>query len=261
MNWSEKTLSIQHRNGGSISANLSTPSSPISTLVVLCHGFLSNQNSRTNQRLTELLLPKGIGTLRFDWVGMGESEEKFEDITVSACIQQLGRILDFLVSEGFCNLGIIGSSFGGLLSLLVAPNHPAVKAIGLKCPVPDFPELLEREFGKDSMTVWKRTNLIPNILGGNDPIPLRYSFYEDCLAFNAFESARMIQAPTLIVHGDQDELVPLQQIVRLEKVLPHKKKLHLIEGANHYFGRPEDFRKMTVLLSDWMVSHLSPDLL
>ena len=258
MNWTEKALKILQPNDAATQAILSTGSGSPTSMVVLCHGFLSNKNSHTNTRLTELLVSLGIGTVRFDWVGMGESEEKFEDVTVSACIRQLDSILGFLVSEGYQNLGLIGSSFGGLISLLVSPNHPKIQTIGLKCPVPDFPELLEKEFGKEAMTVWKRTDTIPNILGGKDPISLKYSFYEDCSRFNAFESARMIMAPTLIVHGDQDELVPIHQILRLEKVLPNKKRLHLLEGGNHHFARPEDFRKMTTLLAEWMATHLSP---
>ena len=110
-----------------------------------------------------------------------------------------------------------------------------MKAIGLKCPVPDFPEMLELEFGRDAIKTWKRTNHIPNIIGGTEPIPLNFAFYEDCCRFNAYDHAHAIRIPTLIVHGDQDELVPIQQIDRLEQTLAGEKQLHLLKGANHHF--------------------------
>ena len=74
MSWTEYPLTIEHQKGYSISASSDQAQSiQLSLLAILCHGFLSNKNSTTNKRLTELLLPHGISTLRFDWQGMGES--------------------------------------------------------------------------------------------------------------------------------------------------------------------------------------------
>ena len=260
MSWTEHALTIDHQKGYPISAILTKPHHSTSSLAILCHGFLSNKNSTTNRRLSELLLPHGISTLRFDWQGMGESGGRFEDLTVTACSRQLNHIIDFIVSEGYHELGLIGSSFGGLVSIIVGATHPELKAIGLKCPVPDFPEMLALEFGREAMQTWKHTNHIPNIIGGTEPIPLKFAFYEDCCHFNAYEQAHAIQIPTIIVHGDHDELVPRQQIDRLKQTLAGEKQLHLLKGANHHFARPEDFRTMTALLADWMTKHLKASL-
>ena len=59
--------------------------------------------------------------------------------------------------------------------------------------------MLGLEFGQEAMQTWKHTNRIPNILGGTDPIPLKFAFYEDCCHFNAYEQAHAIQIPTIIV--------------------------------------------------------------
>jgi hypothetical protein len=120
----------------------------------------------------------------------------------------------------------------------------------------DFPEVLRLELGTDAMDRWKRTDHIPNILGGENPISLSYSFYEECLAYNGYISASRIHAPTLVVHGDQDEIIPAHQIDRLLTSLNVHKNFRSISGANHQFGRPEDFRLMTTLLAHWMTDRL-----
>jgi len=97
---------------------------------------------------------------------------------------------------------------------------------------------------------------MPNILGGDHPMPLPYSFFEECLTYNGYVSASHIQTPTLIVHGDQDEIIPSHQIDRLLASLNVPKYLRLIPGANHQFGRPEDFRLMTTNLATWMIERL-----
>lgn len=252
----ESPVSFTSSSGVVTRGIFAQPESSTERAVILCHGFLSDKNSRTNRRLTELLIPRSIATLRFDWYGMGESPEPFARLSIQQCADQLDAAVRFLTGYGMNLLGLIGSSFGGFMSILSAPRYPQLHALGLKCPVVDFPEVLRLEFGAEGMERWKRTDHIPNILGGDQPIPLPYSFFEECLTYNGYVSASHIQAPTLIVHGDQDEIIPAHQIDRLLASLNVTKDLRLIPGANHQFGRPEDFRLMTTQLAAWMIDRL-----
>ncbi|MDH5428636.1 MAG: lysophospholipase [Nitrospirota bacterium] len=233
------------------------PSTPTHRCVILCHGFLSDKQSRTNRRLTELLVPQGIATVRFDWYGMGESRQHFPNMTLKHCQDQLDTVFQMVQERELTHLGLVGSSFGGLLAILAAPHQPTLQALGLKCPVVDFPEVLRMEFGPDAMARWKSTNHIPNIIGNGSPVPLHYGFYEECLTYDAYAALSHIQVPTLVVHGDQDELIPRPQIDRLLTTLTASKQLTLISGADHQFGRPEDFRLMTTHLAQWMINHLT----
>jgi len=253
----ETPVSFPSSSGVVTTGIFAQPATPTNRAVVLCHGFPSDKNSRTNRRLTELLLSKSIATLRFDWYGMGESPEPLAHFRIKKCEEQLDAAFRFLTENAIKVLGLIGSSFGGFMAILSAPRYPQLQALGLKCPVVDFPEVLRLELGTDAMDRWKRTDQIPNILGGDHPIPLPYSFFEECLTYNGYISASRIQATTLIVHGDQDEIIPAHQIDRLLTSLNVPKHLQLIPGANHQFGRPEDFRLMTTHLAKWMIDRLS----
>ena len=243
-------------SGISTSAVLTEPHQRTNLAVILCHGFLSDHNSRTNRRLTELLIPQGIATLRFDWYGMGESQEHFSQLSLRQCEEQLDTAFWILAERGMTRLGLIGSSFGGLLAILAASKQSNLHALGLKCPVVDFPEVLRLEFGHEAMERWQSTNHIPNIIAGREPVPLHYTFYEELLTYDAYEALSHIQTPTLVVYGDQDDLIPRVQIDQLLTKLPSTTQLKLIEGADHQFGRPEDFRLMTNHLSQWMAQHL-----
>lgn len=254
MSSNQTTLSIGY-SFGKTSTLLTEPAEGSNTVVILCHGFLSNKSSRTNLRLTELLIPKEIGTLSFDWFGMGDSSGTFADLTISKCQTQLESVIEDMKKKGYQHIGLIGSSFGGLLAILIGASHPELFAIGLKCPVPDFPEMLELEFGQAGLKKWKQTNTIPNVTGGPEPTALKFEFYQECSQFNAYAQAEHIKGPCLIVHGEKDELVPLHQIHQLHESLAGEKKLILLPEADHQFGRPEDFRTMSVVLKDWMVTH------
>ena len=240
-----------------VAAVLSAPSAT-DRLVVLCHGFLSNKNSTTNTTLTRLLNERGIATLRFDFFGHGESDGPFEKITVGRALDQAMVAMDVAASKGYRRLGLIGSSFGGLIAILAASRRRDLSVVGLKCPVADFPEMLRLEFGKAGIDRWRQHHAIPDVTGGARPIRLDFTFYEQCLAYDAYKAAEAVTAPVLIVQGGCDELVPRDQSRRLYDALGTAKALKILEGADHGFTKADDFRTMATALADWTVRYLSP---
>lgn len=264
-------LTFKDPHQHAISAMLSTPNAPTHRIAVLCHGFLSSQHSTTNKTLTRLLAGHNVATLRFDFFGHGDSQGPFERITVGLAVSQALAALDLVAARGYTKVGLVGSSFGGLVAILAAarwtrphdrgaehgPSEPqSVACLALKCPVVDFPEELELELGQSGMAEWRRTNTVPNFAGGAGRIKLSFDFYQDAQQHIAYGAAPSIRAPTLIVQGDRDELIPLHQSRRFFDALTVEKSLHWIEGADHQFSRGEDFSRMTTLVSEWLIAHL-----
>lgn len=243
--------------GHRIAAVLATPSRATTSIAVLCHGFLSGKTSTTNKTLTRILTERGIATFSFDFFGQGESEGPFEELTNTLAVAQAMAALDLLKQKGFRKMGLMGSSFGGLISILTAAQRTDLACLALKCPVVDFAEELRLGFGEEELARWKATDTIPNIMGGTDRIALRYAFYEDCLRRIAYEPARSITAPTVIVQGENDEHVPLHQSRRLYEALRAKKRLEMLPGADHQFTKGEDFKRMTSVIADWLTDYLS----
>lgn len=262
----EDTLLLHDKTGAKIAAVLATPTQATDCIAVLCHGFLSHKNSTSNQALAMLLMERGIATCRFDCYGHGDSDGPFATLTTTIGIAQTLSVLEYVASRGYRRLALIGSSFGGLLSILAAAEWtqaheaepatiPPLACLALKCPVVDFAEELRLELGEQGLQEWKRTGSIPDLHGGPTRVPLNYRFYEDCLRQVAYDPARRITAPTLIVQGDQDEYVPLHQSQRLFEALPGPKRLEILPGADHRFTKPTDFQRMLTLLTDWTARH------
>src|SRR3989454_8833275 len=158
----EEALTFTDPAGHKVAGILATSEEKTDRIAVLCHGFLSNKNSKTNQALTALLPPQGIGTFRFDFFGQGESEGPFEQITVSLAVWQALAGFDLMSFKGYRNLALVGSSFGGLVALLAAAQRPRIACMALKCPVPDFPEMLNLEFGGARFGPGKATRARPH---------------------------------------------------------------------------------------------------
>lgn len=253
----EEAVTFLDPRGHKVAAILTIPDNPTHRVAVLCHGFLSTKNSTTNKTLTRLLNNRGLATFRFDFFGQGESQGPFEALTTTLAVEQALAAVDFVIGKGFSRIGLVGSSFGGLVSTLTASQRPDLACLALKCPVVDFAEDLRLEFGPDEMARWQATDTIPNIVGGPGRVRLRYGFYEDCLRQIAYGPAERITAPTLIVQGDQDEFVPLHQSRQLFDALRTSKRLDLLPGADHQFTRGDDFRTMTTSIAEWLVRYVT----
>lgn len=253
----EERFSFRYPQGHRVSAIVNLPPGGTDKIAVLCHGFLSSKTSSTNKALTRLLIDQGIGTCGFDFFGQGESDGPFEQITTTLGVQQAQAAIDIMKQKGYRRIGLMGSSFGGLVSILTASQRTDLACLALKCPVVDFAEELRLEFGDEEMARWKATDTIPNIMGGPDRIRLRYTFYEDALHQIAYDPARSISAPTIIVQGDKDEHVPLHQSRQLYEMLQVEKHLEMLPGADHQFTKGEDFNRMTNLIAEWLAHHLT----
>ena len=254
----EKALTFTDPDGHKISGILAKPDKKTDRVAVLCHGFLSSKSSNTNKALTDILVPQGIATFRFDFFGQGESEGPFERITVTTAVQQALAALDLVKAKGYRKIALVGSSFGGLVALLAAAQKPKLSCLALKCPVPDFPEMLKLEFGDKGMAEWKKTGTIPNVVHGASVwIKLSYGFYEDCTRHSGYAAAKAVAAPTFIVQGNDDEYVPLYQSRRLSEALGSTHSLAILPGADHHFSNPAHFLEMTTLLSSWVADHLN----
>ena len=253
----EEQIVFNDPRGHHVSAILTVPDNGTDRIAVLCHGFLSGKNSSTNKTLTRMLTEQGIATFRFDFFGHGNSDGPFEEITTTLALQQTEAALDLVIARGFGRIGLVGSSFGGLVAILTAGRRNDLACLALKCPVVDFAEELRLTLGSDELPRWRTTDTIPNIMGGSDRVRLRYGFYEDSLGQIAYGPAEQITVPTLIVQGEQDECVPLHQSRRLHDALRSPKRLILLPDADHQFTRGEDFHRMTTSIADWLVTHLS----
>jgi uncharacterized protein len=252
----EERHSFIDPQGRAVASILTAPDGGSDRIAVLCHGFLSSKTSTTNNTLTRMLIDRGIATFRFDFFGHGESQGPFEQITNTLAVEQALAALDLVRREGYRKIGLMGSSFGGLIATLVAAQRTDLACLALKCPVVDFAEELRLEFGEEEMARWKATDTVPDILGSSNRVALRYAFYEDCLRRIAYDPARSITAPTVIVQGDQDEHVPLHQSRKLYEALRVIKHLEMLPGADHQFTKGEDFTRMTTVIADWLTEHL-----
>lgn len=223
--------------------------------VVLCHGFSTNKNGKTNSRLEEMFNDSGLATFRFDFFGHGESGGKLEDITISEAEDDVLRAIAFVERAGYGTTGLVGSSFGGMASILAASRNPGLAVLALKSPVSDYMDRLIFQEQKNKITEWKKKGYlqVPGAAGQN--LKLNYTFFSDMEKVSGYEAAAKISVTTLIVHGNRDMTVPVEQSRRLSQVIQNC-RLEIIDGADHTYSQPSHFEKMLESIAGFVLQHI-----
>lgn len=249
----QEKIYFENGNGLKLCGVLSNPAGDVNRpVVILCHGFPSDKGSFTGVALEKTLNENNIATLCLDFFGSGESEGKFEDITISEWIANIFSAVAYLKSLGYVKIGLVGSSSGGGAAIMAAAKIPDLFALALKAPAADHVELEIAERGEDGIMEWKEKGYAIYERSDGGKYKINYYFFEDLKNNIGYGVADKIQAPTLIVHGDADIDVPIAQSIKISTLIPNC-QLEIFPGTDHRFSRPDDFEKMIEVISDFII--------
>lgn len=249
----EEKVYFQNSKGDKICGIIYNPSrKKEEPIVILCHGLSSSKNNRTYPVLAERLGKYDISSFRFDFYGHGESEGEFENLTVSEAVDDILQAIKFLKSKGYKRIGLVGSSFGGIASIMAASRTNDLYLLALKSPVSDYLEVEQRRRQKKELAEWKRKGYFYYDSGDGRKLKLNYTFFEDFKKNSAYKMASKIRVPTLIVHGDEDEVVPFEQSVKISKLIPNC-KLYLVKGAGHDYANPTHREEMLQEIANFII--------
>jgi pimeloyl-ACP methyl ester carboxylesterase len=181
--------------------------------------------------------------------GNGDLEdlEAFGRNNFSIELDDLGQLLDDLHTPGatpvpaaemdLTRLYLVGHSRGGGLALLKAAEDPRVRAVATWAAVAD----VDQRWPQAMMDEWKRTGVlhVPNTRTGQQ-LPLHYQIVEDYIANRPrldipHNVRRKLHQPLLLIHGDEDETVPVAAASTLHQLKPDAELL-IVPGATHMFG-------------------------
>jgi putative redox protein len=250
MTLEEKVTFINSR-GDSLSGILHYPTSGNAQgTVILCHGMESSKDSEKLISLGQSLAERHLVTLRFDFACSAESG-KFEEITYSGEVEDLRAAFSFLTKRWPGKIGILGSSMGGTVALLFAAQEPGVTAL-TTLAAPIHPERFpERLLTPEQVRQWREQGF--TYFHGQR---INVSLLNDLEKINVLEAVRHLSCPVLILHGDEDEVVPVEEARELHDCLPNARKLLILMGADHRLSDPALMSRAIREAVAWLCQHV-----
>ena len=188
------------------------------TLVFL-PGYASDMEGTKALALDAFAQRRGLAMLRFDYSGTGSSSGRFEDGTLSAWLEEGLAAIDQLTSGP---LILIGSSMGGWIALHLALLRPdrLLALVGIAA-ASDF-----TDWGFADGAEAERQGLA---LG----------FWQSGQRLLLLDKPIAIDCPVRLLHGEQDEEVPLDVAFRTMRALRSADvQLTVLKGGGHRLSEP-----------------------
>ncbi len=219
------------------------------TIVFLC-GFRSNMRGEKAEHLSRWCGDQGLGFLRLDYTGHGESSGAFADGTIGKWRDDALAVIDHAAPGP---LVLIGSSMGAWIATLVALARPdrVVGMMGI-ASAPDFTEdLIPQRLSKaDLDRLWHEGRLERPSAYSAEPDILTRSLLEEARAHLVLRAPIPLTVPLRLVHGLADTDVPWEQGRKLlGQWQGTDAELTLIKDGDHRLSRQADLRRLTDLLA------------
>jgi uncharacterized protein len=227
---------FRHR-GLTLRSTLHIPEGPAGTrwpTAVFVHGFTSNRLELPDfVGMARLLEANGIASVRFDLSGHGESDGDFFDVTITGEMTETRAVLRSVRTFDFVDperIGLVGMSMGGVVAGIVAAEEPGIGALCLWSPAAVAPF----EIGGGRL---KGRSLAAEIeeKGYFDADGHRVSpaLVEDIAALDVYGRSGAYTGPVHILHGDKDDIAPLDYVRRYLDHYGGNAELQVVEGADH----------------------------
>jgi pimeloyl-ACP methyl ester carboxylesterase len=217
---------IKNRHGERLDYTFHPGAAGAQTLVVLGHGVTGNKDRPFLVALAEGLAAAGVPALRLSFSGNGASGGRFVDSTISKEVEDLGSVLDAL--KGW-RLGYAGHSMGGAVGVLRAARDPRLQFLVSLAGMVHTRAFAQREFGMvkpGAGCMWDDPNC-----------PLSQAYMDDLTRIDTVvNEAPKIKVPWLLVHGTEDDVVPVQDSRDIFAKANQPKQLVELPGANHVFA-------------------------
>jgi pimeloyl-ACP methyl ester carboxylesterase len=208
-------------------SGLGTTTAP-DTVVVIGHGVTSHWDRPWQTELAEALANAGVASVLVSFAGNGGSEGRFEDVTPTKEAEDLGSVLDALQAWGVRRLAYAGHSMGGAVGVLRASADPRIEALVSLAGMFHVHDFMQRTFG----------HLVPGeglMLDKPGCIWSRTLEADAARLGSLTAQAAAVRVPWLLVHGDADELVPMQDSLDAWAAAGGRPDLVVLPGVDHRF--------------------------
>ncbi len=197
-------------------------------LVIIGHGVTGNKDRPFVVALADGLAAAGISTVRISFSGNGDSEGTFVDSNISKEVGDLRAAIDAATAKGK-TVTYIGHSMGGAVGALSAAQDERIRFLVSLAGMVHTKQFAETEFGMvtpDAGNMWD-----------DEDCPLSSAYMNDLRSIESTASCGpKISVPWLLIHGTEDDVVPLQDSKDIVAQAGDNAELVELAGANHVFA-------------------------
>ena len=228
---------------------------PPSRWAVLVHGGPGGVKDGPADLYREMaahLATAGIGSLRFDVRGAGQSTGSYRDMTIARQVEDLRAARTFLhVRHAPPRVALVGESFGA--TAVLAGLDGQERALVLLWPaIWLLDDVFDSYVTEESLAEADEQGFIVR-----DGEEIGREFLSELLELRDVAGPlNGLSTPALLIQGDADAEVPVRQSLQAKEMVAGPSRLVVVPGGDHCLERPEErvivYRETTA----WLEEHL-----
>ncbi|GAP58357.1 aminopeptidase [Arthrobacter sp. Hiyo1] len=197
-------ISFEGSTGDLLAGIVDVPEGPVRGWGVFSHGLTLGKDSPSASRICKGLADLGVGMLRFDNLGLGDSAGDWSAGSFSVKVADTIRAAGFMRAEGKEISLLVGHSFGGAAVLAAALSLPEVRAVAT-VGAPFQPRHVEHMFDAEVSTILSEGSAEVNL--GGRRMEVRRHFVEDVEKADLRDCIRTLHRPLMVLHSPTDNTV------------------------------------------------------
>jgi pimeloyl-ACP methyl ester carboxylesterase len=204
--------------------------------ILFLPGYASDMMGSKAMALDELAQRMGLGILRFDYRGTGESSGEFADFTLEDWLDDASAVAALATGP----LVLVGSSMGGWLMLHLAEQlGNRVQALVGIAAAPDFTDWGYSHTDKQRLAAEGELRR-DNPYGGEAELTT-LALWQSGERLRLLQRSIASSGPVRLLHGDCDAEVPLEVAFRLKDALASADvQLTILKGGTHRLSAPHE---------------------
>lgn len=195
---------------------------------IIFHGFTGcNTGTKFSYtQLARLLETQGIGTIRMDFLGSGESDLTFKDMTFDDELSCARIILEEVKKmPSATEIYLLGHSMGGAIASELAKLYPHdIQKMCLWAPAFNLPQAIH----------YLKGNVEQAETYDHNGFEISNEFVEDIIARDFYKDLDIYKNQLMIIHGTKDTTVPYEISQQYLKKFSNP-CFYPIEGATHNY--------------------------
>lgn len=246
-------VSFHSTSGEKLAGLIDAPKGPVRGWGLFSHGFTLGKDSPAAARICKQLAAEGIGMLRFDNLGLGDSEGDWGNGSFSHKVADTARAARFMGESGRPIDLLVGHSFGGAAVIAAARDIPEAKAVAT-VGAPYDPSHVEHQY--DAVVARVLVDGEAPVRLGDKALTLRREFVEDVRHADLRKAIRTLHRPLLVMHSPHDDTVSIANASDIFKTARHPRNFIALEGSDHLLVARGQARRAARIISAWADQYL-----
>ena len=234
--------------------DLPDPGVPVIGHAVFAHCFTGSKRLNVVRRVSDALTRHGLGVLRFDFTGLGESGGVFDESHFARNAADLRAACRFMKDRGAPVRLLVGHSLGGAAVLREAGDLPDVRAVAT-IAAPFDPQHVTHLFPDPQFDEDGRAEVQIN----GRPFTITRGFVEALDNQQLDDRIHALRRPLLVFHTPVDQVVGVENAERIFKAARHPKSFVSLGQSDHMVSKAEDAAYLGHVLGAWASFAVGPN--